>query len=214
MSVRKTIFLVVVFSIAMGYLEAAVVIYLREIYYPAGFMFPLKGLGERDLFVELGRELATLIMLISIGLISGKTRMRRFAFFLLAFGVWDITYYLFLWIVLHWPASLLAWDILFLLPVVWVGPVLAPCILSLTMILCTAVILRGGYAVKMTRSALICLISGSLIVIASFCEDPLRHLSSFNHVAYVPTNFLWGLFFLGEAVILTGIYQLYRSRLK
>ena len=29
------------FSIAMGLLEAVVVMYLRELYYPAGFAFPL-----------------------------------------------------------------------------------------------------------------------------------------------------------------------------
>ena len=30
------------YAVAMGYLEAAVVVYLRAIYYPEGFSFPLK----------------------------------------------------------------------------------------------------------------------------------------------------------------------------
>lgn len=211
MKVRKTFFQVIIFSIAMGYLEAAVVVYLRDIYYPGGFSFPLKLLDQRDLMVELGRELATLIMLVSISIIAGKTKIERFAYFLLAFGVWDLCYYLFLWLILQWPTTLLAWDILFLLPVVWVGPVLAPCILSLTMILGAVVILQKPERVKVTLPVLACLIAGSLIVIISFCEDPLRHLSVFagDKAHYMPSHFLWWLFILGEVIILVGIYQLY-----
>lgn len=216
MKSSRTVFIqVVIFSIAMGYLEAAVVIYLREIYYPEGFSFPLKLLSQRDIFVELARECATLVMLIILSVIAGKTKAQRFAFFLLAFGVWDLCYYVFLWLLLHWPQGLLTWDILFLLPVMWVGPILAPCILSVTMIGCAEIILRkersGG--VKFTMPVLICLIGGSLLIITSFCEDPIRSLSAGNRDAlYVPTSYLWWLFISGELVILGGIYQLMHSK--
>lgn len=214
---RNTILWVIVFAIAMGFLEAAVVVYLREIYYPSGFVFPLRSISIRDMIVELCREAATLLMLIGIGVLAGKTRLQRFAFFLMTFGVWDIFYYIFLKLILGWPVSLLTWDILFLLPVLWVGPVLAPCLLSLTMILLSAIILRmeklNGKMV-IPRGALICFIAGSLIIIGSFCEDPLRHLSAFNgeNPVYMPTHYLWWLFILGEVIIIGGICQLYRIR--
>lgn len=214
---RNTIIWVIIFSTAMGYLESAVVVYLREIYYPEGFVFPLKPIHSRDIMVELFRELATLIMLAGIGILSGRTRMQRFAFFLMAFGVWDIFYYIFLKIILGWPAGFMTWDILFLLPVLWVGPVLAPCLLSLSMIIFAGIILKMEKeygSIKLPAQSLICLIAGSLIVIASFCEDPLRHLSAFNgdNPTYVPSHYLWWLFILGEIVIFFGIYRLYISQ--
>lgn len=218
MKARHTLLHVVIFSIAMGYLEAAVVVYLREIYYPEGFLFPLKLLSTRDVMAELGRELATLVMLVMIGIISGKTKIQRFAFFLLAFGVWDIAYYLVLWLTLGWPPSLFTWDILFLLPVIWVGPVLAPCILSATMILCAILMLNrekvGQF--RLSPRILTCLIAGALVVIASFCEDPIRHWHAFNggNLNYSPSHFLWALFLAGEVIILAGIYQIYLAKRK
>jgi hypothetical protein len=211
---RNTIIWVVIFSIAMGYLESAVVVYLRDIYYPSGVVFSLRPIHTRDIAVELFREVATLIMLVGIGILSGRTRLHRFAFFLIAFGVWDIFYYVFLKIILGWPANLMTWDILFLLPVLWVGPVLAPCLLSLSMIIFAGIILvleKKYGKIALPFQSLICLIAGSLIVITSFCEDPLRHLSAFNgdNPTYVPSHYLWWLFILGEIVIFFGIYRLY-----
>jgi membrane protein implicated in regulation of membrane protease activity len=57
------------------------------------------------------------------------------------FAIWDIFYYIFLWLLIGWPESFFTWDILFLLPVTWVGPVLAPVINSLTMIVLAGLIL-------------------------------------------------------------------------
>src|SRR5699024_5303295 len=91
------------FSIAMGYLEAAVVVYLRDIYYAGGFVFPLVPIHPRDLETELGREAATLIMLVGVGILAGRTRLQKVSFFLIAFGVWDVFYYVFLKLILGWP---------------------------------------------------------------------------------------------------------------
>ena len=44
----KKIGIVAIFAIAMGFLEAVIVIYLRKIYYPLGFNFPLKGFISRN----------------------------------------------------------------------------------------------------------------------------------------------------------------------
>ena len=81
---------VILFSIAMGYLESAVVVYLREIYYPEGFAFPLKVMDGGILITEIGRELATLVMLAGIGFIAGRSGLEKFGMFILAFGIWDM----------------------------------------------------------------------------------------------------------------------------
>ena len=67
-----------------------------------------------------------LLLLAAIACISGKTPLRRFCFFMIAFGTWDIFYYIWLWVMIRWPESLMTWDLLFLLPLPWVGPVITP----------------------------------------------------------------------------------------
>lgn len=216
-SLRKLCWLVL-FSIAMGYLEAAVVVYLRDIYYPAGFDFPLAPIRTRDLMTELGREAATLIMLVGIGIVAGKTKLQKISFFLIAFGIWDIFYYVFLKLILDWPTSLLSRDILFLLPIPWVGPVLCPCILSLSMILLSSILLYKEKKVPGFHVPTIYwfwFIAGSLIVIISFCVDPIRHLSAFSPDAmstYIPGKFDWWLFALGELELLIGMGGLLRRK--
>ena len=117
---------ITVFAIAMGFLETAVVVYLRVLLYPGGFSFPLAIMPHSLAIIEIYREAATLVMLIGIGYLSGKNGTTRFAFFLYAFAVWDLFYYVFLKIFIHWPESWMTWDILFLIPTNWVGPVVAP----------------------------------------------------------------------------------------
>ncbi len=130
-----TLFLwISIFAVAMGYLESAVVVYLRKIYYPDGFKFPLQAIDKQTGLIEMFRELATLIMLAGAGILAGRTRTEKFGFFIFCFAVWDIFYYVFLKLLLNWPESLMTWDILFLIPVTWVGPVIGPVINSLTMI--------------------------------------------------------------------------------
>ena len=128
--------MVVLFAMAMAWVEAAVVFYLRsmmhriEPYQPD----PLPAIGGFAA-VELPRELATLIMLFAVGWLAGRTWRGRFGYFAMAFGMWDIFYYIFLKIICGWPHSLLDWDVLFLLPLPCWGPVLAPVLISLLLIL-------------------------------------------------------------------------------
>ena len=126
---------VVAYALAMAWVESAVVYYLRTHIdritpYQPNPLPIVGGLGP----VEMVRELATLIMLCTIGLLAGKTWRARFGYTLIAFGVWDIFYYVFLKVMCDWPSSLLDWDILFLIPLPWWGPVLAPISIALLMI--------------------------------------------------------------------------------
>lgn len=139
MSERQTQFMhrllfMTAFAVAMAYFEAAVVVYLRELYYPEGFTFPLKPLPTSMMLVELGRELATIVMLACIAIVAARRRWMRFGWFLFLFGVWDIWYYIWLKLTLGWPSSLFDWDVLFLIPVLWIGPVIAPVLIALSMI--------------------------------------------------------------------------------
>src|SRR3989344_2635925 len=141
-SVRK-IWIVSIYAIAMGFLEAAVVVYLRKLYYVNGFDFPLKVFIEPSvLSVEWIREFFTVVMLVTIGLLAGKKFYEKFAYFVYAFAIWDIFYYIFLKLSLNWPSSLLTWDLLFLIPWPWIGPVIAPLICTVLMIVMTFIIIR------------------------------------------------------------------------
>lgn len=216
---------VAIFSIAMGYLESAVVVYIREIYYPEGFAFPLKMMSERVMITELFRELATLVMLAGIGILAGRSRLERFGFFLLSFGVWDIFYYIFLYALIGWPESLFTWDILFLLPTTWVGPVLAPCINASTMVIFGGLIWyfqSKGNLKPLRRKEWSLLVLGSLVVIGAYVQDYVRFMRKEftffeifsptdaaklmeSAMQYVPVDFSWWIFWIGEVVILMGI---------
>jgi len=215
-----------VFSVAMGYLESAVVIYLRKIYYPEGFVFPLKAIDQHTAMVEIIREAATLIMLAVAGFLAGRTRTERFGFFLYCFGVWDIFFYVFLKLFIGWPESLLTWDILFLIPVTWVGPVIAPVINSLTMIALAVFIsyfTDKNIPTRIKKPEWVLLILGSMVVIISYTFDYLNFmlkrfsLSDFfdpsmqseileNASGYIPQSFPWWIFITGEIFLIFAIY--------
>ncbi len=219
---KTKLFWLVAFSIAMGFLEAAVVVYLRKIYYPNGFQFPLTPIESSIGLTEFFREAATIIMLLAIGILSGKNTSQKFGIFIFCFAIWDIFYYVFLKLLIGWPESLFTWDILFIIPVPWVGPVLAPCLVSLSMIALTSAILyyqEKGVDVHLKPKEWMLLISGSLVIILSFIEDYLKYCSSHNTVlvlplrdklfneisAYVPQSFNWWVFIAGEILVLAGI---------
>jgi hypothetical protein len=119
----------------MAFVEAAVVVYLRALSPAQGPLAALHTyLPGRNLVIEAYREAATILMLAAVAVLAGRGTWRRFLCFALAFGTWDIFYYVWLNVIVGWPASLLAWDVLFLIPVPWVAPVLAPVIVSLCLV--------------------------------------------------------------------------------
>lgn len=171
---KKRFVWVLLFSISFAFVEAAVVVYLRSIYYPEGFSFPLKLISPSHLPVELARELTTIMMLAAVGILAGTTRWSHFAFFAIAFGVWDIFYYIWLKVALDWPASLLDWDVLFLIPVPWIGPVIAPVVVSFLLIAAGLMILQkesSGAAFKPGRLAWVLAILGTAIILFTFVWD-------------------------------------------
>ena len=213
---RRVIAGLVLFSAAFGYVEAAVVAYLRSIYNPvrvhfypgtSGDVFPLISLQQLQtlgpehilrLKTELARELATMIMLAGAALIAARKPREWFAAFLISFGIWDITFYLFLRLLLQWPASLFTWDILFLIPVPWTGPVIAPVLVSLSMIASGLVVLWREYNHKPVhftpwRWGLILL--GGALIMAAFMWDFRNTARGGN-----PNPFNWLLFAGGEGI--------------
>ena len=232
-SIVKTVLWLTVFSIAMGFLETSVVVYLRKLYYPEGFKFPLIPVTRDIAITEFFREIATIIMLIGAGVMAGKNSIQRFVFFLYSFAIWDIFYYVFLKVLLNWPESLFTWDILFLVPVPWVGPVIAPCIVSLLMIVLAFVVVyfqEKGKHVHITFMEWILFIFGSITAIVSFLWDYIIYVTSygpdsgiwtlssnknmFDEVKnYVPQHFNWWPFWVGQGIICLAIVMIYK-RLK
>ncbi len=140
-SIFKILLIYLIFGIAMAYLESAIVVYLRLIYYPHGFQFPIFQIPAKIVFIEVGREAATIIMLWAITRMYSKKFKEQFALFLYSFGVWDIFYYIWLKAFIGWPAGMLEWDILFLIPLPWTSPWPAPVFASLGFIVTAVIVL-------------------------------------------------------------------------
>jgi hypothetical protein len=166
------------FSIAFAYIESAVVVYLRAIFYPEGFNFPIADFRTltafgRYLVTEVGREAATLVLMFTASYMLGRNLRRRFAYFLTIFAVWDIFYYVWLKVLIDWPASIMDWDILFLMPAVWAGPVLAPVITSLTMLVIAAV-LFSERPLNITKPEWAGFIAAVLMIVVVYCIAGLK----------------------------------------
>jgi hypothetical protein len=225
-SLTKNTILVILFSLAMGFLESAVVVYLREHYYPAGFQFPLVPVSLTTGITEIGREAATVVMLVCLGWLAGFNATTRFAYFILSFAVWDIMYYIGLKLVLNWPVSILEWDILFLIPFPWLGPVLAPCLLSALMIILALFLLRNGVhklSILLPAKSWLFLIAGSLVCIGSFLYEYIlyRQMTFSSSTAsgtesyimadlktFVPGEFSWFFFLSGFLLLTIPVYNL------
>ena len=200
---------VVLFAIAMAWVEAAAVLYIRSLVdriqpYQAN---PLPQDAMMGVLgnVELVREAATLVMIAAVGMLAGRTWRRRAGYAALAFGVWDIFYYVFLGLISGWPRTLLDWDILFLLPLPWWGPVLAPVSIALVMIVWGTLATRpcegaigGRWAFRTEALAGV----GIVLALAVFMVDAWRALPGGRDAVLqvLPTAFNWPLF--GVAVLL------------
>lgn len=195
---------VLLFGVAFGYVEAAVVVYLRHALGIAPEpVFPLQeasGLVADLARIEAGRELATLVMLATIGWVTGRTGPERLAWAAVAFGAWDIAYYGWLWVFIGWPPSLASWDVLFLVPVPWVAPVWAPVAVSVALVmvgLLAARRLRGGAGLRLGPWQRLGGFAGGGLVIGSFLVESGAVVDG-----SVPSSFAWPIFWAGMAVAL------------
>ncbi len=204
---------VFIFAAAFALVEASVVVYLRALYYPEGFSLPLKLLPAQHYTVELAREAATMVMLIAVAALSGRGRWMRFGFLLVAFGSWDILFYTWLRVILGWPAALTDWDVLFLIPVPWIGPVIAPVLVSILMIA------GGMYIVRRTDSGApfhagllswLSALAGTALLLFTFMSDTAATLQG-----AVPQPYRYDLLAAGLALCLASwgiVIRQWRSR--
>ena len=177
----STAVVVFAFGVAMGYLEAAVVVYLRSAI-ETGSLVPAHDPATLGTFeaIEVARELATLVMIAAVGWLAGRTRLERLAWAAVVFGAWDIVYYLGLRLAIGWPPSLETWDVLFLVPAPWVGPVWAPIVVSAALVgigLAGARRLRAGRPIVVGPLRALAGLAGGGLVVASFLVDTNRVLA-------------------------------------
>jgi hypothetical protein len=223
MSPRARWAVTAVFATAFGYLEAAVVLYLRTMvnridpYQPN----PLPATAALA-FPELGRELATMIMLGTLGWLAGRTWRGRIGFALLAFGIWDITYYIFLIPLTGWPNSLSDWDILFLIPLPWWGPVWSPVSIAGLMILFgifVTVLEQGEPPIWPRKLSLVLCALGITLALYVFMADAIAALPGGEAAlrATLPKSFKTGIFGLAwilmavpVAEVATQLFRRYR----
>ncbi len=202
---RRLASIIAAYAFAMAYLEAAVVVYLqRALSITPLTLFPLRdqttlgGLGS----IEVGREVATIVMLAAVGWLAGRTSLERLAWTSVAFGIWDIGYYFWLWVFIGWPTSLGTTDLLFLLPVPWVAPVAAPILVSIALItfgLIVAGRIGQGKSLVFKPEHWLPLVAGGLVVIASFTLDA-GHIRN----GAMPSGFAWSVYLFGMGLALYG----------
>ena len=157
-----------VFGITLGFFEAAIVVYLRRIICPEGFSFPLSDMDPQLLAVELGREAASLLMLGGVALAAARRRREVLPIFFLAFGIWDIFYYVFLRVALGWPGGPGTWDVLFLIPGPWSSPVWAPVLVALLFVAVPSWLLLRRRESRYRPSDRWSMLAGGLLCLASF----------------------------------------------
>lgn len=206
--------IVAAFAAAMAWMEAATVFYIRTLVdriepYQADPL-PIAGtLGN----VELWREAATLVMVAAVGWLAGRTWRQRAGYAALAFGIWDVLYYLFLRPISGWPNTLLDWDILFLLPLPWWGPVIAPVSIAVLMIVWGTLVTQASELVRDDAQAGWTWAPGSvgaLLALGVFMTDALRALpggrDAVLHV--LPRAFNWPVFSTALVLMATPVAHL------
>jgi len=187
---------IIIFAIAMGIMEAICVNYIRQIIFPPDGSIANAPISNFNFAVEAIRELMTIIMLTTVSILSAHNIRTRLAMFFLAFGTWDILYYVGLRIFLKWPASIMDWDTLFLIPVAWYSPVLVPMLISLYFIFGSIfIILHEGNGTKLKFNLPVVLLQFSAFIVwyYSFIKDS----AIISENGYANAEYSWILFFLG-----------------
>ena len=207
---------ITIFAVAMAYVEAAVVLYLRVLVNQMD-PYPPNPSAVPDWMIptEIVREAATGTMLLAVGGVAGRSWSSRLGFFFIGFGVWDIFYYVFLKVLTGWPRTLLDWDILFLIPLPWWGPVLAPTSIAVLMIVGGTLMSRFDHRPDARRPGRLSWglsSAGALLALYVFMADSLGAMSggieAIRHV--VPTRFNWPLFTVAWALMAAPLFDMGR----
>jgi hypothetical protein len=170
---------VALYAVAMAYVEAAAVLYLRTIYGgidPVGPRYPPFDPLPDFVWIEIGREAATMIMLAAVGYLAARGLAGRIGAFAIAMGVWDIFYYVFLWMFAGWPSSPLAPDVLFLIPLPWWGPVASPILVAAVIVLAGAAAMArelGDGLPRPRRPEIVAVLAGCCLCLVAFMADAL-----------------------------------------
>jgi hypothetical protein len=213
---------VVFFAIAFACVESSVVVYLREIYFEGSFYFPIvlewkdgKLLVDNLMRIEFGREIATILMLVAVGCAAGRHALQRFCFFMIAFGVWDIFYYIWLWVMVRWPESLMTWDLLFFVPLPWVGPVITPVLIALAMAIAGSLVIYYDetHGIRQWRwFDWVLEMTCALLMIIAFCWDwkNIMQIADVGERNGIPVVFAWWLYL--PAFLFAAAYFVVRLR--
>ena len=207
---------IIIFAMAFAWVESALVVYLREIFYEGSFTFPIIVNWEGEEYaghyitrIEIAREFATIIMLAAVACASGRTGWQKFSLFMVVFGVWDIFYYIWLWVMIGWPENLMTWDILFLIPLPWVGPVITPVLIALAMTVAGSLIMyyeENGATIRFYWYDWTIVLGCGVLMIVAFCWDwkNIIQLPDGIERTGIPNPFLWKLYL--PAYIFSVVY--------
>jgi hypothetical protein len=207
---------VCVYAIAMAYVESAAVLYLRTIYGgidPVGPRRPALNPLPDFVWIEIVREGATMIMLASVAYLGASSLPARIGAFAVAMGTWDIFYYVFLHVFAGWPGSLLAPDVLFLIPLPWWGPVLSPVVLAALIAVAGAgVVARelGDGLPKPSRLEVLATLAGAIVCLVAFMWDAIAALPGGVEAAYYARSgpFPWPVFLVGAGLGGIGLLRI------
>lgn len=215
-SPRRNLFWLTLFAIAMAHVEASLVIYLRNLYYPENplSLFPIVPLSHRHLLIEIVRELATIVMLLSVSMLSARGPIRVFASFVYLFGTWDLLYYLWLKLMIGWPVDWLEWDVLFLLPWPWLAPWITAASIAMLFSIWGGWVLLATPRMGFTRTALALFSAGALLALAAFLLPALPLLPEGEEAMrnFVPNGFAWVLYLPGLLMMTAGLWHVARPR--
>ncbi|MDH3560094.1 MAG: hypothetical protein OEN52_03960 [Gammaproteobacteria bacterium] len=207
----RTLLWLTLFAVAMAYVEAALVVHLRHLYYAENplAIFPLQLLSHADLGIELAREAATLIMILSVALLAERTTSRRFAAGVYVFGVWDLGYYACLKLLIDWPQTWLEWDVLFLIPWPWLGPWLAPAVIALLFAVWGARALLSGISPAFTRRRILLFLLGAALGLSAFLWPGAQLLPGGEAAfkGYQPAGFPWIVYIAGLACMTLSLFM-------
>ena len=209
-TLKSVLLWLTLFTITFGFCESALVYYLHDLFYPDGFSYPFLPFHTKMLIVDMVREIAATLVIVVVVCMAARGLWRRFALFMYVFGLWEILYYAWLYLLEGWPKSLLSNDLIFLVPVPWSGPVLAPLLISVFLILSAAVIIyfelkTGRFAPGWVPPALTLL--GWALMLYAFMVDFMK-----VYERQIPGPYRWDLFAVGMALWAAAILMALRPR--